>query len=59
MAMVVITLARHMGVLTNSIINAQAMIMSGMAVKTTFVYSFNVLSVRSISDATKAKASVL
>ena len=57
MAIVVIILARQMGVFTKNKTKAQTIIMIGMAVKTMFLYSFKVASVRSSSEATKATAS--
>ena len=56
--MVVIMLARQMGVLTNKMTRAQAMIINGITLKTT-LYSFKVLSTRAVSDSTKAEASLL
>ena len=57
--MVEIILARQMGVFTKNITKAQATMMSGIAVKTMFLYYFKVLSARFNSDATKAEASAL
>ena len=48
-AIVVILIARHVGVLINSITNAATMIKIGITLNTT-LYSFKVLSARLISD---------
>lgn len=47
--MVVMPMARQIGVFTNRMSKAATMIIIGITLKTT-VYSFNVLSERSISD---------
>ena len=49
-AIVVMLIARHVGVLTKNRISAKAIMITGIAVKTTVLYSFKVPSTRSISD---------
>ena len=54
--MVVIILARQMGLSMKTMNKAHAVIINGIILKTMVLYSFEDFSVRAISDSTKAEA---
>ena len=57
--MVVIMLARQMGLSMKIMTREHAVIINGIILKTMVLYSFEDFSVRAISDSTKAEASLL